>query len=160
MQRDVEALVDGVIGGCVATAAMSVVMLAAEKTGVMDRQPPEEIAEAALEAVGVPPDRTGATEDAVALLAHFGFGATTGALFGVLHRRLRPPIPPVVHGIVFGSLIWAVSYKGWIPAMGIMPPPERDQPGRPATMLLAHWVYGGTLGALITSRERPEAGQR
>ena len=158
MQRDVEALVDGVIGGCVATAAMSVVMLAAEKTGVMDRQPPEEIAEAALEAVGVPPDRTGVTEDAVALLGHFGFGATAGALFGVLHRRLRPPIPPVVHGIVFGSLVWAVSYKGWIPALGIMPPPERDQPGRPGTMLLAHWVYGGTLGALVGSREPPEVG--
>ena len=41
-------------------------------------------------------------------------------------------------------------------SLGILPPPERDQPGRPATMLLAHWVYGATLGAVVGVGEQGE----
>ena len=148
MQRDLQALRDGAIGGIIGTATMSAVMLVGEKTGLLPRQPPEDIAEAALDAAGMT-GRSPAAQDALAMLAHFGFGAASGAVFALLHRRLRLPIPAAVHGAVFGSLVWAVSYQGWIPALGILPPPERDQPGRPATMLLAHWVYGATLGAVV-----------
>jgi Na+/proline symporter len=151
MQRDVAALIDGGIGGCIGTVVMSAVMLAAEKAGFMDRQPPEEIAGAALDAAGMT-DRAEETEDVLAVLGHFGFGIAAGALFGLLHRRLRLPIPAALHGVVFGSLVWAASYKGWIPALGIMPPPERDQPGRPTSMVLAHWFYGGTLGTFVGRR--------
>lgn len=153
MQRDLKALTDGVLGGSLATAAMSLVMQAAHKAGLMDRHPPEEIAEAALEAAGETA-HTEETKDALALAMHFAFGAGAGALFALLHRRLRLPIPAALHGIIFGSLVWAVSYKGWVPGLGIMPPPERDQPGRPQTMVLAHWVYGAILG-LIVGREDP-----
>lgn len=148
MQRDVKAILDGAMGGCVATAAMSALMVAGEKAGFMDRHPPEEIADAVLDAVGVP-DSHEKTEDALAVALHFGFGIGMGSLFALLHRRLRLPISPILHGMIFGSLIWAVSYKGWVPGLGIMPPPERDYPGRPQTMLFVHWVYGGILGALV-----------
>jgi hypothetical protein len=148
MQQDLQALRDGAIGGVVGTATMSAVMLAGEKTGLLPRQPPEDIAVAALDAAGMT-GRSEAMQNVLAVLAHFGFGAASGAVFGLLHRRLRLPIPAALHGVVFGSLVWAVSYKGWIPTLGILPPPERDQPGRPATMLLAHWVYGATLGAVV-----------
>ena len=153
MQRDLQALRDGAVGGIVGTVTMSAVMLVSEKTGLMPRQPPEDIAAAALDAVGVS-ERDEKTDEALAVLAHFGFGAAGGAIFGLLHRRLRLPIPAAVHGVVFGSLVWAASYKGWIPALSILPPPERDQPGRPATMLLAHWVYGATLGAVVGDSRR------
>ena len=153
MQRDLEALRDGAIGGVAGTAIMSAVMLVSEKTGLLPRQPPEDITKAALDAAGVT-GRDEKTDDALAVLAHFGFGAAGGAVFGLLHRRLRLPIPAAVHGVVFGSLVWAASYKGWIPALGILPPPERDQPGRPATMLLAHWIYGATLGAAVGDSRR------
>ena len=148
MQRDMKAALDGAVAGGVATLAMSLVMLASEQLGGMDRHPPDEIAEAALDAVGATEAGEHAT-DAVAVGLHLVFGVMAGGLFGVLHRRLRPPVPAALHGMVFGSLVWAVSYKGWVPALGIMPPPERDLPGRPETMLLAHWVYGGILGTLV-----------
>ena len=151
MQRDVKAIVDGGLGGALGTATMSVVMGAARWTGLVDRLPPEEIADRALDAGGVH-DRGGRTRDAVAVAGHLGFGAVAGALFGVLHRRLPPAVNPLVHGALFGSLVWAVSYKGWIPALGIMPPPEHDHPARPVTMLLAHWVYGATLGLIVDRR--------
>lgn len=148
MQRDVKALIDGGIGGGVATAAMSAVMLAAQRAGLLGRHPPEHIAERALHIAGIhkPSEET---QDALATFLHFAFGMGMGALFGVLQRRVRVPIGGAPLGIVFGSLVWAVSYKGWIPAFGIMPPPERDRPGRPQSMVLAHWVYGGTLGGAL-----------
>ena len=58
-------------------------------------------------------------------------------------RRFAPePIP----GILFGTLVWAVSYAGWVPAARILPPPQDDDPERVATMIGAHVVYGAVLG--------------
>jgi hypothetical protein len=44
--------------------------------------------------------------------------------------------------------VWALSYQGWVPALGILPPASRDQPGRQWTMVAAHVVYGVVLGAM------------
>ena len=156
MQRDLKATIDGGIGGLVGTAAMSAVMQAAHKAGLIKTHPPEEIAEAALDAAQGP-EHSEETQDRLALGLHFAFGAGMGAVFAVLHRRLKLPIPGVLHGVLFGTLVWAVSYKGWVPALGIMPPPERDQPGRPQSMLLAHWVYGAVLGAFVDRRGRSDS---
>ena len=60
--------------------------------------------------------------------------------------------PAGILGVLFGLGIYGVSYKGWIPALGILPPPEDDRPGRPAVMIAAHIVYGLTLGWLIRPR--------
>lgn len=153
MQRDLEAMVDGAIGGAAATVAMSAVMVAAEQRGWLGEHPPQLIAGAALDAVGLPA-REERTRDMLAVAAHFGFGIASGALFGALHRRLRPPIGAAPHGTVYASLLWGLSYQGWIPALGIMPPPERDRPGRPTAMLLAHWVFGAVLGVVLDRRSR------
>ncbi len=70
----------------------------------------------------------------VAPLAHLWFGALGGVAFGVI-RRFAPGIPGGILGVLFGLGVYAVSYKGWIPALGILPPPEDDRPGRPAVMI-------------------------
>ncbi len=150
MQRDLKAVIDGSVGGGIGTIAMSAVMMAAQKTDIMGGQPPELITAAALDAASI--RRKVDTQHVLAVLMHFGFGVVTGAFFGLLHRRLRPPIAAAPHGVVFGTLVWAVSYKGWVPALGIIPPPERDRPGRPISMVLAHWVYGLILGLIIDRR--------
>ena len=64
-----------------------------------------------------------------------------------------PRVPGWLVGAVYGLGVWAVSYKGWIPALGILPPPERDRPGRPVIMVAAHVVYGLVLGALVRAPE-------
>ena len=87
----------------------------------------------------------------MAPLAHLWFGAQGGVAFGMI-RRFVPSIPGAVLGVLFGLGIYGVSYKGWIPALGILPPPEDDRPGRPAVMIAAHIVYGLTLGWLIRPR--------
>lgn len=151
MQRDVRAIVDGALGGAIGTAAMSAVMAVGAKLGLLGTAPPEVIAAQALAAVGIR-RRKEEAQDALTVVGHVGFGIAIGALFAVLHRRLRLPIPPAIHGIVFATIVWVVSYKGWVPALGLMPPPERDRTGRPATMLVAHWVFGWALGAIVGRR--------
>lgn len=151
MQRDIKAIVDGGLGGCLGTAAMSLLMLAAEEAGLMGGHPPKKIVTAALDAIGMG-GQSDRTENVLAALTHFGFGVAAGSLFAVLHRRLHLPIPPAVHGIIFGSLVWGASYKGWVPALGIMPPAERDKLARPEVMLIAHWIYGCTLGMVVGDR--------
>src|SRR5690606_15393429 len=113
---------------------MSLVMLGAKKAGLMGQLPPKRITEAALEATGEAQVSQG-TVDALTVIAHFGYGIGAGTLFGVTERRLRPSLDRGVLGVLYGTLIWFVSYKGWVPALGIMPPPERDRPYRPESML-------------------------
>lgn len=151
MQRDVQAILDGALGGGIGTAAMSLAMLAAAEAGLMGEHPPDKIAGAALDAAGVH-DRDEEEQDALAVALHFGFGIGTGALFGLLHRRLPFRVPAALHGVVFATLVWAVSYQGWVPALGIMPPASADRPDRPKVMLFAHWVYGAVLGIIVARR--------
>jgi hypothetical protein len=144
-------LMGSTAGGAIATVAMSGVMLAGDRLGLMGEQPPTAITRKALREAGV--DRPSAAAGAIAPVAHLGFGAAGGALFGLV-RRAVPIGPGWLLGILFGLGVWAVSYKGWIPAMGILPEPEDDRPGRPAVMVAAHAVYGLVLGLLIDRPRR------
>ena len=139
--------VQGMVAGAVATLPMSAVMLVAGCTGAMGTQPPERVAEKAMDAAGVD-DASEREQDVTASFAHLAFGAGGGAAFALLRRRLDLPVPPVVQGVAYGLAVWATSYQGWIPALRILPPADDDRPGRRRTMIAAHIVYGGVLGAL------------
>lgn len=151
MQRDLEAIFDGTIGGAAATVVMSGVMTAAKQLGLLGEYPPKLISKQALDAVGIH-ERGEEAENTLAVVAHLGFGTMIGALFAILHRRLHLPVNPAAHGVIFATLVWAASYKGWLPSIGTMPAPEHDRPGRAATMVVSHWVYGATLGAIVSRR--------
>jgi hypothetical protein len=147
----VKSLLAGAAAGALATVAMSAVMLAAKRLGFTGELPPERITRRAFEAaVDEPP--SDASEDAAVAAAHIGFGALAGAVFAlpmVWTGAERRSIPIVASaGILYATGIWLVSYQGWVPALGIMPPASRDRRGRVVTMLVAHWVYGAALGAL------------
>ena len=152
MQRNVMALIEGAISGVMGTLSMSLVMLAARRAGLVGQLPPERITEAALDAAGQ--RRSKEVQDALAVILHLLFGAFLGSVFGLLHRRLRVPLSTAVQGIVYGLLMWSVNYKGWIPALSILPPPERDRPDRPLIVALAHVVYGWTTASVVDVRER------
>ncbi len=151
MPRTLEALVDGAMAGAVATLPMSGVMLAAGTAGMMGRQPPQIITDAALDAVGVE-QPTEALSRRAAAAAHVGFGTAVGAVFGLLQETIQPRSPAVLNGVVFGLAVWALSYEGWVPGLGIMPRPENDRDGRPTSMIAAHVVFGAVLGALVGQR--------
>jgi hypothetical protein len=131
---------------------MSIVMLAAQRIGLMGEMPPEKITSAGLDRLGI--RRSERSQQLMAGAAHLGFGAAAGSLFAAVQRVTRMQTQPVLAGVGFGAMVWFVSYRGWVPALGIMPPPGRDRPGRPQSMLIAHLVYGAALGALV-GRPKP-----
>lgn len=138
----------GAGAGVAGTAAMTGVLLAARAAGLLGELPPRRITDAALGAADVhglsPAARRG-----LAIVAHFGFGAAMGAVFGALRPPgMRGAGRRAAAGAVFGLALYAASYAGWIPALGILPPPHRDVPGRPAATVAGHLVYGGVLGAI------------
>ncbi len=57
-------------------------------------------------------------------------------------------------GLAYGAAIWGVSYMGWVPALGIMPPADRDRRDRQTVMLAAHLVYGTALAVMVGARAR------
>ncbi len=72
-----------------------------------------------------------------------------GALYGLVQRRRIPAGVAAGAGAVYGAVVWASSYVGWVPKLGNMPSPAWDRPGRPTAMLLAHGVYGIVLAEVV-----------
>jgi len=143
----------GAGAGIGATVVMSALMLAGRRAGLTGELPPERIAREAVQATTGRAARPG-EEHAIATIGHFGFGAVAGALYGILTRESRGGAAAGARsGIVFATAIWLISYQGWVPGLHILPPASRDRPGRVATMIAAHWVYGAILG-IATNRLR------
>lgn len=132
----------GGLAGSAATVVMSAFMLAADKVGLMGRQPPEAIVRRVGELAGNEPE--GKTADALASAMHVAFGAASGAAYALL----PPSRHPVARGVLVGLGIYAGSYKGWVPAIGALPDAEDDRPDRQAVMAGVHVVFGAVLGAL------------
>lgn len=141
MQRPLARLLDGAVAGIVATAAMSLLMLGAKRVGALGEPPPRRLTRRLLSHLG-PLAPRGRKLDAMALVNHFAFGGTMGAVFGLALER-----PTRTRGLLFGLGIWALAYTQALPRLGLMPPARRDRPGRPSAMIAAHLVYGATLAA-------------
>jgi hypothetical protein len=149
-------LVRGAVGGFIGTLAMSGVMLGAQRLGMVGRIPPRKVTEGLLRRhAGLRPSRPAAR--LATAVFHLAFGTLAGALFGALPRRRAPPVRAAFLGTGFGSVVWGASYLGWVPALGLMPLPHRDRPGRQPTLIVAHWVYGVTLALIAQRRSRRDA---
>ena len=123
-------VVHGAVAGFCATMAMTAAMrLLHRRLDAQDEYPlpPREITQEVLD----PREENAAT---CTLLAHFHYGALAGALYGLLPRH--------VPGVVFGPLVWAVSYLGWIPLVGILKPATHHPAERNLLMLAAHLIWG------------------
>ena len=143
----------GAAWGAIATVPMSAVMLVGQHLGWMKEQPPEVLTEEALERADLIEGKSVEAVRAFAVASHFAFGAAGGASYALL-RRVVPTPPALPTGIAFGLGIWGASYRGWIPAMNILP--AEQHPGRHGTlvMIAAHAVYGATIGALSRRKRR------
>lgn len=147
---------EGAAAGVVGTLTMSSLMALARTTGILGEPPPMKLTRRLARYVGLP-EPEGAELVAASALAHLGFGALTGILFGALPlRQRRAPLA----GAAFGLGVWALSYAGWIPRLALMRPPSRDRPGRPTAMAAAHVVYGMTMSAVLRSRARARRRER
>jgi putative membrane protein len=140
-------LVKGAAAGFIATAPMSISMLIGwtllpkhEKYHLPPRLITEEIAER----VGIE-DRLSEDEMVgLTIFSHFGYGALFGAIYALFDARM--PLHSSLKGAFTGLAVWVGSYLGWLPAMGILRPATRQPWRRNLMMILAHIVWGVTLG--------------
>jgi hypothetical protein len=149
------------VGGALATVAMSAFMLGAKKLGALGEPPPRKLGRLVARLGGdLFPSRR--KQNVLATVGHFGIGIGAGGIFGTLAPQIRRTLPLPIAGAVFGSLIWAAGYLGAMPALGLMAMPKHDRRGRPLAMIVAHWVYGTVLAASMqtdeTTRMVPSAG--
>jgi hypothetical protein len=110
--------------------------------------PPRLIAENAADHAGFELPQSEARKMALTLLAHFGYGAAMGAVYGL---RPRPALPrrtstAGADGALFGLVVWDVSYLGLLPAIGLLSPATMHPWRRNTLMIVAHLVWGLTLG--------------
>jgi hypothetical protein len=141
------AVTGGVIGGATGAALMLPVFAMAKQIGILRPMPPTRVVAHAAETAATATELGGSRQDAdgaTTISSHLLYGTAAGALYGLLQDETD--ISPVIGGPSYGVLLWATGYLGWIPAAGILPWPWRQQPGAVAVPLLAHLVYGLTLG--------------
>src|SRR5262249_36443677 len=65
----------------------------------------------------------------------------------------------VVKGTAYGLAVWAGSYLGLLPALGILSPATRHPPRRTALMIAAHVVFGSALGVFTDLLEKAGQGE-
>jgi hypothetical protein len=143
-------LAAGAVAGTVATIAMSTLMLTAQRAGLLGEQPPRKLSDAVLGAIagGRADERTRRVGTSI---VHLGIGASAAALHQVGRRLAGRPRPAAIWGGGFGALFWALNYMVVAPVLGIMPPPDRDRPGRAPVMLGANIVWGA-VSAVVGDR--------
>jgi uncharacterized membrane protein YagU involved in acid resistance len=146
----------GALAGIAATAAMTIA------AGAMFRRlpraeryplPPREITAKVAERAGIDQHLSERQRVDAALGLHFSYGAAAGALYADLVQR-RPALPPALAGTAYGLAIWLVSYLGWLPAAGILRPVPEHPARRNMLMILAHVVWGTTLGMVVDGLEK------
>jgi uncharacterized membrane protein YagU involved in acid resistance len=150
-------LVVGALAGLAATAPMTLFMQKMhQELPARERYPlpPSEIVEELTEQAGIDDQVDQSEHKALTLLAHFGYGAATGALYAPLAQAFHPPA--MLGGAAFGLAVWGTSYLGLLPALGILRPATEHPARRNALMIGAHVIWGVTLG-LVVEQLLPEA---
>lgn len=142
-----QAIINGGIAGFMATGPMSVMMLVLHSILPRESQKdlaPKEVTEQIAYKAGVRQEVGETQINALTIAAHFGYGLATGSLYGAFSRYL--PLPGFLKGMIYGLLVWTVSYMGWLPALSILPPATKEPVQRNTTMIAAHLVWGAVTG--------------
>jgi len=85
-------------------------------------------------------------------VSHFGYGALMGSVYAPVAQKYEAS--GMGSGIVFGLAVWAGSYLGMLPALGIRRPLRKSFWDDHVQLVAAHLVWGATLGWL--EKERPK----
>lgn len=84
------------------------------------------------------------TRQVVGMATHFLYGGFWGAVYGVIQSSLR--LPAALHGPLYGLIVWLIGPATLVPAMGIMPPLQRQGTRRALLVAGFHLAYGLGLG--------------
>ncbi len=128
-------LLAGLIAGIVATAAKSLAEKYYPPRTHGEPEPPEVLAE---KIAGHPLDDTTMTVASESI--HWGFGALTGAAYGVLAEFY--PAATAKEGASFGLALMTLTHETALPAMGLSAPAEEQTTREHTSEAATHVLYG------------------
>ena len=141
-------LLKGALSGFVATLPMTIFMLSTQRLLPKRQQyelPPETITKELAHRAHIRRRLNKQLILGATTVSHFGYGAVMGAAYGPLQKRV--PLPTILQGVLFGLLVWAASYLGLLPLLGISASGDREPLRRNLMMIAAHVVWGASMGA-------------
>lgn len=128
-------LIAGLVGGLVATAAKSVAEKIYPPRTHGEPEPPAVLAEK------VAGHSLAETPKAIAAeTIHWGFGAVTGAAYGVLAEFY--PAATAKEGATFGLTLASLTHGSALPAMGLSAEPQQQTTREHTSEVATHIIYG------------------
>ncbi|MGI8616186.1 MAG: hypothetical protein ACR2L4_05320 [Actinomycetota bacterium] len=89
-------------------------------------------------------------------ISHLGYGAGAGAAYQLL---VPARAQGAGSGVAFALALYAGSYLGLLPALGLKPAGQRRSNVETGVMVLAHVVFGAVLGESAARAKRSLAGR-
>ncbi len=133
----------GTVAGLAGTAVMTGAMFLIKKMGMVPGElAPKKITENLEDKLGVRDYLPRSAFGASWMLLHFGYGTMSGVAYAFVQELLSRK-QPFLTGPLFGMVLWVIGYCGWLPAVGLYPPPTR-LPKRTlgAELITTHVIYG------------------
>jgi hypothetical protein len=81
-------------------------------------------------------------------IAHFAYGAGTGAAFGLLRQETGTRAEEAAVGSALGVLAWGAGWSSWLPLTGVHSPPWSQRTPRVLLPVIDHAVFGAAWGLL------------
>ena len=75
------------------------------------------------------------------VMLHFGYGSMSGTLYASA-QKISSFDRPASAGSLFGMLLWAIGYCGWLPLLGLYPLPTRVPNRKVTANVMAHLTDG------------------
>jgi hypothetical protein len=91
------------------------------------------------------------------VIAHFAYGAGTGATCGLLRKETGTPGEEAAVGSALGVLAWGAGWSSWLPLTGVHRPPWSQKSPRVLLPVIDHAVFGvawGLLNLMLSGRSR------
>jgi hypothetical protein len=87
--------------------------------------------------------------ETVEKVAAQALGIGYGLTFALLFAAARPKVRHVIlEGSTLGLATWAAGYLGWLPALGLMKPVDRQKPVQVFNAIGSHLAFGVATAAL------------
>jgi uncharacterized membrane protein YagU involved in acid resistance len=147
----------GVAGGVAMTVLMTQVAPRAVPKGVLPDPPaPVKTVRWAERQVDRPQALSGKSEQAAAMASHLAYSAVTGAGYGLARSSIPAvrQVPTPAAGALFGLFVWAASFQGLLPALGVKEATTQHPPKRWPAPLMGHTLFGVVTAAVAAKVDR------
>lgn len=157
--RTIDSLIRGAAAGAAGTAVMTVMRTQVAPRVMPAETMPEEFTpkkavQWAEQRLGEPNALSEAQEEKAAMAAHFGYGSGAGAAYALLRESVLRKLPPPLAGMLFGAGLWAISFEGWMPALGVQEATTEKPPRKWPAPVMMHLLYGVSTALALEALDR------